>query len=66
MRQIYEEVDFNATPIGSCDELSARKGHRYLSVSADLKAMRLQKARKDKDESTWGLFRESSSAWGNS
>jgi transposase len=56
--EAYEQADFSEVKVVGCDELSARKGHNYLSVFADLKAKRVLYATDGKDASTWDRFAE--------
>jgi len=56
--EAYQEADFSDVRVVGCDELSARKGHNYLSVFADLEAKRVLYATEGKDASTWDRFAE--------
>jgi transposase len=52
----YAEADFSNVCCVGVDELSARKGHEYLSVFADLVAKRVLFATDGKDKETWARF----------
>ena len=54
--EAYEEAYFSEMRVVGCDELSARKGHNYLSVFADLEAKRVLFATEGKDAATWDRF----------
>jgi len=54
----YAEADFSNVCCVGVDELSARKGHEYVSVFADLVAKRVLFATDGKDKATWALFVE--------
>lgn len=56
VQEAYEEADFSEARVIGCDELSARKGHNYLSVFADLEAKQVLFATEGKDASTWDRF----------
>lgn len=56
--EAYEQSDFSEVKVIGCDELSARKGHNYLSVFADLENKRVLYATEGKDASTWDRFAE--------
>lgn len=58
VNEAYQEADFSSVRVVGCDELSARKGHNYLSVFADLEAKRVLYATEGKDASTWDRFAE--------
>ena len=58
VQQAYKEADFSAVKTIGCNELSARKGHNYLSVFADLEAKQVIYATESKDASTWDRFAE--------
>ena len=53
VQQAYQEADFSELKTVGCDELSARKGHNYLTVFADLEAKQVIYATEGKDASTW-------------
>jgi hypothetical protein len=38
IQEAYDAADFSDVRVIGCDELSARKGHNYVGVFADLKA----------------------------
>lgn len=52
----YAEADFSTTCWVAVDEMHARKGHKYLTVFADLATRRVLFATKGKDKSTWDRF----------
>jgi transposase len=54
----YAEADFSKVCCVGVDELSARKGHEYVTVFADLVAKRVLFATDGKDKTTWALFVE--------
>ena len=58
VNEAYQEGDFSSVSVLGCDELSARKGHNYLSVFADLEAKRVLYATEGKNASTWDRFAE--------
>ena len=58
VQQAYQKADFSEVKTIGCDELSARKGHNYLSVFADLEARQVVYATEGKDASTWDRFAE--------
>jgi transposase len=49
VNEAYQEADFSSVRVVGCDELSARKGHNYLSVFADLEAKRVLYVTEGKD-----------------
>jgi transposase len=49
-------VDWSEVSIVGCDELSARKGHRYGRVFCDLVGKRVLFAVEGKDKSVWEKF----------
>jgi len=51
VNKAYPKADFSDVRVLGCDELSARKGHKYLSVFADLEAKRVLYATEGKDAS---------------
>lgn len=52
----YEQLDFrNVTHLG-VDELAARKGHKYLTIFADMLAKRVLYAVPGRDSTTWKRF----------
>ena len=52
----YEQLDFsNVTHLG-VDELAARKGHKYLTIFADMVAKRVLYAVPGRDSTTWRRF----------
>ena len=56
VREAYKAVDLSRlTQVGS-DELSYRKGHKYLTVFADLSQKRVVFATEGRDKSTWESF----------
>lgn len=55
----YQELDFSGVVCVGCDEMSARKGHRYVSVFCDMIGKRVLFACAGKDKSTWERFVES-------
>jgi len=56
--EAHQSADFSKAKVIGCDELSARKGHNYLSVFADLEAKQVLYATEGKDASTWDQFAE--------
>jgi len=54
----YAEADFSNVCCVGVDEMSVRKGHKYLSVFADLVARRVLFATEGKDKETWVRFLE--------
>jgi len=54
----YAEADFSQVCCVGVDEMSARKGHEYISVFADLIAKRVIFATEGKDKETWMKFVE--------
>ena len=58
VQEAYQAADFSELKRVGCDELSARKGHNYLSVFADLDAKQVVYASAGKDASTWDRFAE--------
>ena len=58
VNKAYQKADFSDVRVLGCDELSAQKGHNYLSVFADLEAKRVLYATEGKDASTWDRFAE--------
>ena len=58
VQEAYQEADFSELKTVGCDELSARKGHNYLSVFADLEAKQVVYATEGKDASSWDRFAE--------
>lgn len=54
--EAYEQLDFSKVKSVGCDELSARKGHKYLSVFADMDTRSVLYATQGKDASTWMRF----------
>jgi len=58
VQEAYEQADFSETRVVGCDELSARKGHDYLSVFADIPAKRVLYATGGGDAQTWDRFAE--------
>jgi transposase len=52
----WPKVDWSGVACVACDELSARKGHRYVSVFCDLIGKRVLFAVAGKDKSTWAAF----------
>jgi len=53
VQEAYDAADFSDVRVIGCDELSARKGHNYVSVFADLKAKKVIYAPPGKDATTW-------------
>ena len=58
VQEAYQAADFSELKAIGCDELSARKGHNYLSVFADLEAKQVLYATAGRDASTWDQFAE--------
>lgn len=56
VEEAHKQADFSEVNVVGCDELSARKGHNYLSVFADLEAKRVLYATEGKDAPTWDRF----------
>ena len=56
--EAYEQLDFSEVTTLGCDELSARKGHKYLTVFADMQAKRVLFAAEGKGSATWDEFME--------
>lgn len=54
----HRQADWSEVVSVGCDELSARKGHRYVSVFCDLIGKRVMFATKGKDKSVWKAFAE--------
>lgn len=52
----YPQADFSAVSCVGCDEMSARKGQRYVSVFCDLVGKRVLFACEGKDASAWEKF----------
>jgi len=52
----WPKVDWSGVVCVGCDEMSARKGHRYVSVFCDLIGKRVLFATPGKDKSTWEAF----------
>jgi transposase len=52
----WPQVDWSGVVCVGCDELSARKGHRYVSVFCDLIGKRVLFAVPGKDKITWEAF----------
>ena len=58
VEEAHQSVDLSdLTQVGS-DELSYRKGHKYVTVFADMEQKRVVYAVKGKDQSTWERFCE--------
>ena len=58
VQEAYRGADFSQLKTIGCDELSARKGHDYVSVFADLEGKQVVYATAGKDGSTWDRFAE--------
>lgn len=58
VEEAHRQAGFSEVKTIGCDELSARKGHSYLSVFADLEAKQVVYATAGKDSSTWDRFAE--------
>jgi transposase len=58
VQEAYSAADFSEVRVVGCDELSARKGHNYVSVFADLKAKQVIYATPGKDATTWDRLAE--------
>ena len=56
VERAWPRVDWSEVSIVGCDELSARKGHRYVSVFCDLVGKRVLFAVEGKDKSVWEKF----------
>ena len=56
VQRAWPRVDWSEVTIVGCDELSARKGHRYVSVFCDLAKKRVLFAVEGKDKSVWEKF----------
>ncbi|MBI5774937.1 MAG: ISL3 family transposase [Verrucomicrobia bacterium] len=54
----YAEADFSAVSCVGVDEMSVRKGHKYISVFADLLRKRVLFAAEDRDSSVFPQFIE--------
>jgi len=52
----YPKLDFSGVVCVGCDEMSARKGHRYVSVFCDLIGKRVIFACEGKDSTVWDRF----------
>jgi transposase len=52
----YPKADFSGVTCVGCDEMSVRKGHRYISVFCDLVGKRVLFACEGKDNTTWQKF----------
>lgn len=56
VERAWPRVDWSEVSIVGCDELSARKGHRYVSVFCDLAGRRVLFAVEGKDKTVWEKF----------
>ena len=56
VEEAYEKLDFSQVNAVGCDELSARKGHKYLSVFADMDTKSVLYATEGKNADTWMRF----------
>jgi transposase len=54
--QAWPKADWSGVVCVGCDELSAQKGHRYVSVFCDMLGKRVLFAAPGKDKSTWEVF----------
>ena len=54
--QAWPKADWSGVVCVGCDELSAQKGHRYVSVFCDMLGKRVLFAAPGKDKSTWEAF----------
>jgi transposase len=52
----YPKADFSAVTCVGCDEMSVRKGHRYISVFCDLIGKRVLFACPGRDSAAWEKF----------
>jgi transposase len=52
----YPQVDWSQVHCVGCDEMSVRKGHRYVSVFCDMIGKRVLFATRGKDKSVWEAF----------
>ncbi|MDA1088030.1 MAG: ISL3 family transposase [Verrucomicrobia bacterium] len=52
----YEQLDFSKVSHLGVDELAARKGHKYLTIFADMIAKRVLYAVPGRDSATWKAF----------
>jgi len=52
----YPKVDFSTVTCVGCDEMSVRKGHRYISVFCDLVGKRVLFACSGRDSGAWEKF----------
>lgn len=52
----YPKADFSAVTCVGCNEMSVRKGHRYISVFCDLIGRRVLFACEGKDKTRWEKF----------
>lgn len=52
----YEQLDFSKVTHLGVDELAARKGHKYLTLFADMVAKRVLYATPGRDSATWKRF----------
>jgi transposase len=52
----YPKADFSSVTCVGCDEMSVRKGHRYISVFCDLVGKRVLFACPNRDSSVWEKF----------
>jgi len=52
----YPRADFSAVTCVGCDEMSVRKGHRYVTVFCDLVGKRVLFACANRDSATWEKF----------
>jgi transposase len=52
----YPQADFSQVTCVGCDEMSVRKGHRYVSVFCDLIGKRVLFATAGRDKTTWERF----------
>jgi transposase len=53
VQEPYDAADFSDVRVIGCDELSARKGHNYVSLFTDLKAKKVIYATLGKDATKW-------------
>ena len=58
----HPEADWSQVHCVGCDEMSVRKGHRYISVFCDLVGKRVLLAVPGKDQSVWAQFAEAMEA----
>jgi len=56
VRREYPRLDFSNVTCVGCDEMSVRRGHRYVTVFCDMIGKRVLFACEGKDAATWDAF----------